>query len=150
MQSEIYKIKREAIRQINYIKDLRNYFRKEYASDFIVRNLYQSIFDCSYFSFTTLGLKKQKLKFVIVLNHKLARVEICLSGQNKNIRKKYWEILKDSNWNKYQLVKSIDNSLSIIDHIILEKLDFDNTEKLTKQIEVESLKFINEIRDILE
>ncbi len=147
MQSET---KREYIKQINYIKDLRSHFRKEYASDFIFGSLYQGTMDCSYFSLTTQELKKLKLKFVIIFNHELMRFEICLSGQNKNIRKNYWALFKDSNWSKYPLAKSIDNSLSIIDHTLAEQLDFDNEEKLTEQIEVESLKFINEIRGVLE
>jgi len=73
-----------------------------------------------------------------------------LSGQNKNIRKKYWEIFKNSDWNKYHLAQSINDSLSIIDQIIVEKPDFSEKISLTKQIEEESLKFINEIRSTLE
>lgn len=143
-------IQKDYSQLINYIKELRTYFRNEYASDFIIGNIYQGNMDFSYFSLTTQELKKQKLKFVIIFNHKMMRFEICLSGQNKNIRKKYWEVFKDSSWDKYHLAESINSSLSIIDHIIVEKLNFDNRSVLTKQIETESLKFINEIRDILE
>lgn len=44
----------------------------------------------------------------------------------------------------------LDSSLSIIDHTLVEKPDYDNKEKLSKQIEEESLRFINEIRSVLE
>ena len=75
---------------------------------------------------------------------------ICLSGQNKSIRRKYWNIFKDSDWNKYNLAKSIDDSLSIIDQTIVKEPDFNHRMNLTEQIEKESLKFINEIKNILE
>ena len=75
---------------------------------------------------------------------------ICLSGQNKDVRKKYWNMFKGSDWNKYQLAASIDNSLSIMDHIILEKPNFNDTDILIEQIEKESFKFMNDIRGLLE
>lgn len=131
------------------MKELRSYFSKEYEASFKFGNIYRENPDYSYFSLTTEELKKQKLKFVIILNHKTLCFSICLSGQNKNIRKKYWEIFRDSDWNKYHLAKSIDNSLSIIDHIIVKKTDFNNKKELTKQIEKESLKFINNIKNVL-
>lgn len=74
---------------------------------------------------------------------------ICLSGQNKNIRKRYWEIFKESNWDKYHIADSIDNNLLIVDHALVEDADFDNRKRLTEHIAKESLKFITEIRDVL-
>ncbi|MCE7992515.1 MAG: AraC family transcriptional regulator [Roseivirga sp.] len=135
---------------INYMKALRKFFHESYPSDFSLGAIYRGSMDFSYFSLTTPELKKQKLKFVIILNHQLMRFEICLSGQNKSIRRKYWEMFKSSSWNKYHLAASIDDSLSIIDHTIVETPDFDDTSTLTVEIETESFKFINEIRGILE
>ena len=135
---------------INYMKELRAFFEKGYDTYFKLGNIYQGNPDFSYFSLTTPELKKQKLKFVIILNHKMLNFSICLSGQNKSIRKRYWEMFKNSDWNKYHLAESINNSLSIVDHTIVENPDFDNRIILTEQIETESLKFINELREILE
>ena len=59
-------------------------------------------------------------------------------------------MFKNSEWNSYHLAESIDNSLSIIDHTIVEKPDFANRRILTQQIETEALKFINELKAILE
>jgi len=137
-------------RLVMYMQELKAFFQKEYNPDFIVRNTYHGSMDYSYLPLTTEELRKQKLKFVIILNLKLMRFEICLSGQNKSIRKKYWELFKGSSWDKYHLAESIDDSLSIIDHVIVEKPDFDHVTSLTQQIERESLIFINEIRGILE
>lgn len=135
---------------IGYIKRLRNYFRNEYTSVFKIGNLYQGNMDFSYFSLTTSALRKQKLKFVIIFNHKKVQFLICLSGQNKNIRKKYWEMFRDSNWSQYHLAESINDSLSIIDHLIVANPNFNKMDLLTEQIEIESLKFINALREILE
>lgn len=135
---------------INHIKELRAYFHKEYDTYFKLGSVYQGNPDFSYFSLTTEELKKQKLKFVIILNHKPLCFSICLSGQNKSIRKKYWSLFKGSDWDKYRITESINDSLMIIDHILAKNPDFNNPNKLTERIEMESMKFINEIRDILE
>ncbi|WP_025743306.1 AraC family transcriptional regulator [Aquimarina pacifica] len=134
---------------INYMKELRAFFQKEYET-FKLGNLYRESADYSYFSITTEDLKKQKLKFVIILDHKTLCFSICLSGQNKSIRKKYWSFFDNSDWNKYHLAESIDTSLSIIDQTIVEAPNFDNKRSLTEQIEKESMKFINELKEILE
>lgn len=135
---------------IGYMKELKAFFGKAYDTYFKLGSIYQGNPDFSYFSLTTEELKKQKLKFVIILNHKMMRFSICLSGQNKSIRKRYWEMFKNSEWNSYHLAESIDDSLSIIDHTIVENPDFDNRRILTEHIETESLKFINELKEILE
>lgn len=135
---------------IGYMKELRTYFHKEYETLFKLGNIYQGSPEYSYFSLTTERLKKQKLKFVIILDHTKMNFSICLSGQNKRVRKQYWRIFKGSRWNTYRVVESIEDSLFIIDHAILTNPDFKNRRNVTKQIEMESLKFINEISDILE
>ncbi|WP_420574545.1 AraC family transcriptional regulator [Kordia sp.] len=135
---------------IAYMKSIRTFFINEYDSEFTFGAIYQGKKDFSYFSLTTEELKKQKLKFVIIFNHKKMCFSICLSGQNKSIRKKYWEMFKNSNWNHYHLAASIDESLSIMDSLIVENPDFEDMQKLLAQIEIESFKFINEIRAILE
>lgn len=135
---------------INYMKKLRHFFQKEYESHFKLGTVYQNNPDYSYFSLTTSELKKQKLKFVIILNHHSLCFSICLSGQNKSIRRKYWEIFKESSWKKYPLAVSIDESLSIVDCKMVEKADFNNSAILTEQIEIAALEFINEITAVLE
>ncbi|WP_103867322.1 GyrI-like domain-containing protein [Aquimarina sp. I32.4] len=135
---------------ISYIKILRTYFIKEYPTDFTVGKMNQGSMNHTYFSITTASLKKQKLKFVIIFNHQKMRFEICLSGQNKAIRKKYWNIFKNSDWNTYFIPESIENRLSIIEHLLVENPNFDISDTLTDQIEKEAFIFMNEIRRILE
>ena len=40
-----------------------------------------------------------------------------------------------------------DSSLSIIEQIMIKDADFSNTTSLTKQLETESLKFMNELKE---
>ena len=79
---------------INYMKELRAFFHTSYETYFSLGKIYRNNPDFSYFSLATEELKKQKLKFVIILDHKTLVFSICLSGQNKSIRKKYWEMFK--------------------------------------------------------
>ncbi len=135
---------------IGYMKHLRAFFHKEYETLFTLGNIYKGSPEYSYFSLTTAELKKQKLKFVIILNHKTLSFSICLSGQNKSIRKKYWNMFKNSDWDRYHLATSIDKSLSILDHTLVEKPDFNDQKKLTATIETAAMKFIRELQNILE
>lgn len=134
---------------IDYMKEIKAFFHKEYDALFKLGNIYQGDPNYSYFSLTPEELKKLKLKFVIILNHKTLCFSICLSGQNKSIRKKYWNLFSGSDWNKYHLAASINESLSIIDKTLVAAPDFNNKIDLIEQIEKESLNFIHEIKGIL-
>ncbi|WP_298520543.1 GyrI-like domain-containing protein [uncultured Kordia sp.] len=135
---------------IGFMKKIKSFFAKEYNAEFKFGNIYQGNKDYSYFSLTTEELKKLQLKFVIILDHTNMCFKLCLSGQNKDIRKKYWTLFKESNWNTYTIVTAIEESLSIIDHTLVKHPNFEDITGLIAQIETESFKFINEIRAILE
>ena len=94
-------------------------------------------------------MKQHQLKFVIILDIRMTRLSICLSGQNKSIRKKYWQLLKHHNYNKYHLIEDIDDSLSIIDQTLVEEPDFSKQGFETDLIERETLKFMDEINSVL-
>lgn len=135
---------------INYMKELKMFFHKKHSTIFKFGKIYKGNPNFSYFSLTTDELKNEKLKFVIFLNHIELCFSICLSGQNKSIRKKYWNILKTNNsLVEYQLAESIDNSLSIIEKTTVKKADFSDKKSLTEQINNESLQFINDIKILL-
>ena len=78
------------------------------------------------------------------------RFEIWLAGQNKQIQKKYWEIFKGSDWNKYHIPSTTDEGFSIVDNTLVENPDFDNLETLTEQIETKTMEFIKEIIKAIE
>ncbi|MEM9719154.1 MAG: GyrI-like domain-containing protein [Bacteroidota bacterium] len=135
---------------MQFMKELRTHFQKEYGSEFKVGNLYQGSMDYSYFSLKPSELGAQQLKFVLGFNFVEMRMEMYLSGQNKGVRKKYWKLFSESNWNKYPLAESIDESLYIMRHVISEHPNLEDTHSLKEQIEMEAMKFMEELRSILE
>lgn len=135
---------------VQFMKELKSFFNKEYLSDYKTGKINQASKDYTYFSLTPEELKLQKLKFVIIYDHIPNSFTICLSGQNKSIRKETWQLFKGSDWDKYHLSESINNSLMIIDHKIIEGADFSDKNKLTLKIEKESILFMNDLKEVLE
>jgi hypothetical protein len=132
-----------------FTKRLRTHFIKHFSDDYVIGSIYTDDKNITYFPFTPKELKKQKLKIAIVFNHQKMRFEIWLAGQNRQIQKKYWEIFKESDWNKYHIPSAINEGFSIVDHILIENPDFDDLDSLTEQIETGTLKFIEDITEAL-
>lgn len=142
-------IQKDYKKLITYIKRLRTHFIKTYPIDYKVGSIYQGNMNFSFFPFTPITLKNEKLKIVIIFNHTKMRFEICLAGRNRQIQKKYWNIFRNSDWNKYHIPDNLEG-FSIVDHIIMETPDFDNFDTLTQHIETETMKFIRDIIDVLD
>ena len=53
----------------------------------------------TYFPVFNQFLRNQKLRFGVVLNHEKMQFEFWLMGQNADVQRAYWELLKDSVWN---------------------------------------------------
>jgi len=134
---------------VRFIKSFRSHLIKRYLNDYLIGSIYYGE-NITYFSFSPKDLKSQKLKIAIVFNHQKIRFEIWLAGQNKQIQKEYWEIFKGSDWKKYHIPSSIDNGFSIVDSILIENPNFDNSVFLTEQIETKTIEFVKEIMKVLE
>jgi hypothetical protein len=65
------------------------------------------------------------------------------------VQSKYWKIFKESNWNKYHIVPTTKGADSILEHILVDNPDFRDLDKLTKQIEKGTLKFIGDVESFL-
>lgn len=135
---------------ITHMKELRKFFYEKLGTRFKLGEIYKGSDKYSYFSIMPQAIKKKKLKYVIILNHEKQSFNICLSGQNKGVRKKYWELLKSSDCDKYHLVKSIDDSLSIVEHTMIAEADFNNKSFLFDNIEMEANDFIGTVNEWLE
>jgi len=133
---------------MEYIMDLRTHFKNNYP-DYFVSGLYYGYMDMTYFSFSPDSLKDRKLKIAIVFIHDTVRFEVWLSGQNKEIQRKYWKLFKDKNWNKYKIVPTIEDYDSIVEHVLVSNPDFSDLEALTKKIEEGTLKFIGDVEEFL-
>jgi hypothetical protein len=134
---------------MEYIMDLRTYFKNKYPDYVVSGSIYYGYMDMTYFSFFPKSSKHLNLKIAIVFIHKTFKFEVWLAGYNKQIQTKYWKLFKDSDWNKYHLVSTTKGVDSIIEHILVDNPDFGNLDSLTKQIETSTLEFIQDVEDFL-
>ena len=135
---------------MNFIMDLRSHFAKKYSDDFIIGNISKGYMDYTYFPIVPKSIKYLKVKFAIVFIHHEMRFGISLGGQNRQIQKHFWKIFKESDWNEYQIPSTLDENLTIVYNVLVEKPDFNDLYNLTKQIESKSMKFIEDITAILD
>lgn len=130
---------------MEYMMSLKHHFSNKYPDYSTPGSLYNGYMDMTYFSILSKPLKDRDLKIAIVFLYDAFRFEIWLSGKNKQVLAKYWEIMDKNKWDKYKVVKPAKDVDSIIEHILVENPDFSDLSVLTKQIEKETLKFIQDI-----
>ena len=134
---------------MDYIMGLRSYFEKKYPDYSVSGNIYFGYMDMTYFAFFPKTLKRRKLKVGIVFVHETFRFEVWLFGYNKSVQAKYWRLFKESSWSKYRVPSKIEGVDSILEGILVENPDFIDLDALTKQIERGTLKFIEDVEDVL-
>ena len=141
---------REAYKGLmEYILELRLYFKHKYPDFFVSGSIYHGYMDMTYFSFFPESLKHRRLKVAIVFSHDTFRFEVWLAGYNKGVQAQYWKLFKESNWKKYRIPSTIKSVDSIIEHTLVENPDFRELDALTEQIEGGTLKFIEDVEDFL-
>lgn len=115
---------------VGIVQNLRTAFSKKYKGEFAVAKVLHGYIDFTYFYLQNDYLKKNKLKFAIVLNHQNANFELWLTGQTKDIQIRYWKKLKDVKWvNDHSMPE-----YSIFETVLLDKPDFDNMNILSDSI----------------
>jgi hypothetical protein len=132
---------------MEFIMGLRSHFVKKHPAYGVSGGIYYGYMDMTYFSVFPKSIKERKLKIAIVFLHEAYRFEAWLSGVNRKVQTKYWELIKESGWDKYQIVplgKGVD---SIVEHILVDNPDFHNLTDLTQQIESETLNFIQDVEN---
>jgi hypothetical protein len=134
---------------MEYVMDLRSHFKNKYPDHFVSGNIYYGYMDMTYFSFIPESLKHKKLKVAVVFVHETIRFEVWLAGYNKQIQKKYWQLLKDSDRNKYQIPSTTKGTDYIIKYILADNPDFNDLKALTARIEDETLRFIKDVTTFL-
>jgi len=129
---------------LGYMLDLRIQFQHEYPN-YSVSGLYQGYMDMTYFAIVPPSLKDRHLKIAIVFNYEAFRFEAWLSGTNKQVQRKYWELFRESRWAAYRVVTPGKGVDSILECNLAEDFDFDDLKNLTASIEENTVKFINDI-----
>jgi hypothetical protein len=134
---------------MEYIMSLKSYFANKHPDYLASGNIYLGYMDMTYFSLFTKSLKARNLKIAIVFSYDKFRFEAWLAGANKNVQRKYWNLLRENNWSKYPVPSSISGVDSIAEHILVENPDFKDLAGLTEQIERKTVKFIEDIENFL-
>ena len=81
-----------------------------------------------------------------LLNHEKLQFELWLMGQNADVQRKYWEILKNSVWNgnRKEMPK-----YSILEIVLENQIDFSNKDNMTQNIMKHSVTLALEIQEYL-
>ena len=135
---------------MEYILGLRMYFKNKYPDHYVSGSIYYGYMDMTYFSFIPDSFKQRSLKIAIVFVHDTFKFEVWLAGVNKQVQQKYWDLFKESNWNKYPLVPTTKGVDAVIEHILVADPDFSDLDALTHQIEQETLIFIRDVESFLQ
>ena len=129
---------------LGYMMDLRIHFQNEYPN-YSISGLYQGYLDMTYFAIVPPSLKHRNLKIAIVFNYEAFRFEAWLSGANRQVQRKYWELFRDSRLADYRVVTPAKGVDSIIECNLAEDPDFGDLDSLTASIEENMVKFKNDI-----
>lgn len=116
---------------VKFVMKVRADFSKQSPSQYSLANILHGYMDYTYFYYSNDYVKSKKLKFSLVLNHLEMRFEIWLLGNTIPIQKKYWDLLKESKWNKNRSEKP---QYSILEAVIVDEPDFNDLEKLSEEI----------------
>ena len=134
---------------MEYFMELRTHFQKKYPDHFVSGSLYYGFMDMTYFAFIPPSLKERKLKPAIVFVYDTFRFEVWLAAANKQVQAKYWELIKESGWDKYRLVPTVKGYDSIIEAVLVDEPDFSDLDALTERIERGTLDFIGDVENFL-
>jgi hypothetical protein len=132
---------------IQYVMSVKNVFEKKYSEEYSCGNVSPGYMDFTYFPFFTPFLRKNKLRFGIVLNHEQLRFELWLMGQNANVQDEYWKILKTSRWN--QQLDAMP-TYSVLEVVLVEQPNFEARSELTTEIIEHAVSLAAEITEYLE
>ena len=134
---------------MQYFRDLRTHFRDAYPHYSVSGSIYYGYMDMTYFSLFPESLKRRRLKTAIVFVYDSFRFEVWLSGSNRKVQSRYWELLRESDWNKYHFASNPKREDYVIDHVLVGSPDFGDLDALTSQIERGTLEFIKDVEGAL-
>jgi hypothetical protein len=117
---------------VKYVTRLGTTLSRKLSESYSFGNIFQGYMDYTYFYYTNDFLKKRKLKMGLVLNHSKMQFEVWLLGQTIPIQEKYWDYFKSTKWNKNRMTRP---QYSILEAALIVNPDFNDLEKLSKEIE---------------
>jgi hypothetical protein len=130
---------------VSYMAHLRTVFAAQQGEG-TVSGLYQGYFDMTYFALFPDALKKRQLKLAIVFNYQTFRFEVWLAARNRQLQRRYWELLHAAGYKKHPLVEPGMGIDAIVEVVLAENCSWDAEDHLTAQI-IEGVKIFE--RDIV-
>jgi len=130
---------------MEYVMDLRAWFKNRYPDYFVSGGIYYGYMDMTYFSVIPESLKLRNLKIAVVFVYEAFRFEVWLAGYNKGVQAQYWKLIKESGWNQYYIVPDPKKVDAILVHPLVDHPDFGDLDALTRQIEREISRFIADV-----
>lgn len=134
---------------MQFMLSLKNHFSDKFPDYSVSGSIYYGYMDMTYFSIVPDSLKRRDLKIAIVFVYDSFRFEVWLSGRNQQVLTKYWKLIKARGWDKYKLADQGKWADSILEHTLVENPDFSDLTVLTKQIDQENSKFIQDVESFL-
>lgn len=131
---------------VKFVMKLRMNFIKNLPEKYSFTGILHGYMDYTYFYYSNDFLKSKKLKLGIVLNHLEMRFEIWLLGNTVSNQKRYWELLKESKWNKNREDMP---KYSILEVVIESEPDFNNLPLLAKNLEKRLIEISGEVIDMI-
>ncbi|MDM1348300.1 hypothetical protein HX017_14065 [Myroides marinus] len=131
---------------VKFTMRLRTDLIKSLSNQYSFAGILHGYMDFTYFYYSNDFLKGKKLKFGVVLNHVEMRFEVWLLGNTIPIQEKYWELSKNSKWNKD---KTEMPKYSILEAVLVTNPDFNNLDVLSKEIEEKMIIVSDEIIEYL-
>ena len=116
---------------IKSVMRLKVLCEKTFPKSYSFGNISRGYMDFTYFPFFNEYLRKEKLRFGIVLNHSEMRFELWLMGQNSEIQIKYWNLLKSSLWNQEHIDMP---KYSVLEVVLMDNPDFDDMDTLITKV----------------
>lgn len=134
---------------MDYFQELKAGFREKAPTYTISGSLYPGYLDMTYFAIFPPSFKEHNLKIAVVFHHTAFRFEAWLSGVNKSVQEEYWNLIRDSGWDKYRLAPAVRDYDYIIECFSAAEPDFNDKKALTDQIVSATLEFIQDIESFL-
>jgi hypothetical protein len=134
---------------VGYMSRLRAHFAST-QGERAVSGLYQGYLDMTYFALFPPALKSRDLKLGIVFDYETFAFEVWLAARNGRVQRHYWELFRDSDWSKYEVVEPAAGIDAIVEHDVASGFELDDPEALTTQIDAAVAAFLGDLERFLE
>ena len=133
---------------MQFMTDLKKHMGKKHPECDLSSSIYFGHMDMTYFSFTPHNLAEKKLKFAIVFLHEYCRFEIWFSAANRKVQSQYRFELEGKDLGEFKIAQG--NPDAIIEWILTDEPDYDKPTVLMRQIEENTMEFIEKIKALLD